>query len=44
METKELLSLLVAMLKDEIVGKVEEKDESILITFLNGTKKTVTVQ
>lgn len=44
METKELLSLLAVLLKDEIVGKVEEKGGSILITFLNGTKKTVTVQ
>ena len=43
MEVKELLSLLVTMLKDEVVGSVEEKNGEIIVIFSNGTKRTVTV-
>lgn len=43
MEVKELLSLLVSMLKDEVIGSVEEKNGEIIVIFSNGTKRTVTV-
>ncbi len=43
MEVKELLSLLVSMLKDEVIGSVEEKNGEIIVIFSNGTKRTVSV-
>ena len=43
MDTKELIALLVAMLKDEIVGEVKEADGTIFIVFENGVVRTVKV-
>ena len=31
------------MLKDEVIGSVEEKNGEIIVIFSNGTKRTVTV-
>ncbi len=44
MEKKEFLSLLADLLKDEVVGSVEEKDGEITVTFLSGETRTIIVK
>lgn len=42
MELKEFLTYLVAMLKDEVIANIETEENTVKITFTNGTVRTLT--
>ena len=44
MNVSELVALLMAELKDDIVGMISREENTIVIRFGDGTKRTITVE
>ena len=44
MNVSELIALLMAELKDDIVGMISKEENTIIICFGDGTERTITVE
>lgn len=43
MKVEDLVSLLVAELKDDVMGTIRRDGDTIVLIFADGTKRTITV-
>lgn len=44
MSTEELIALLLAELKDDLIGSVEKTESGLKLTFTDGTVRTIIVK
>ena len=43
MDTEELIALIMAELKDDLIGTIEKIENGLKLTFTDGTERTIVV-